>query len=140
MLTDFLALAGLAFSAFTSATILPGTSDAMFAALIWQKPQLALLAFWVAGISNSAGALLSYVLGQALYQKKRLKVSDNVLHYLKKYGAWLLLLSWLPIIGDALPVAAGWLRLNFWHCALAIIIGKFSRYFFIWQGVALISA
>jgi membrane protein YqaA with SNARE-associated domain len=38
------------------------------------------------------------------------------------------LLSWLPLIGDALCVAAGWLRINPWHTALFMLTGKTARY------------
>jgi membrane protein YqaA with SNARE-associated domain len=39
-----------------------------------------------------------------------------------------LLLSWLPAIGDPLCVLAGWLRLPFWPSVLYMAIGKFLRY------------
>jgi membrane protein YqaA with SNARE-associated domain len=50
---------------------------------------------------------------------------------LQKYGGITLLLAWVPIIGDPLCVAAGWLRLNPWLCALFIAIGKFARYWIV---------
>jgi len=46
----------------------------------------------------------------------------------RRRGAPVLLLSWVPLIGDALCVAAGWLRLNLWWSALFIALGKFGRY------------
>ncbi|MFO8023832.1 hypothetical protein [Thiohalophilus sp.] len=40
----------------------------------------------------------------------------------------MLLLSWLPVIGDPLCVAAGWLRIH-WLLSLVLIgIGKTARY------------
>ena len=47
---------------------------------------------------------------------------------MRKYGSPALLLSWVPILGDPLCVAAGWLRLNPWLSALFIALGKFARY------------
>ena len=41
----------------------------------------------------------------------------------------------LPIIGDALPLAAGWLRLNALHCAIILITGKLLRYAMIYWGM-----
>ena len=41
---------------------------------------------------------------------------------------WALLAAWLPVIGDPLCVAAGWLRINAWLAALFMAIGKFVRY------------
>ena len=46
----------------------------------------------------------------------------------RRYGAPALLLAWVPLIGDVLCVAAGWLRLSPWHAALFMAIGKFARY------------
>jgi membrane protein YqaA with SNARE-associated domain len=46
----------------------------------------------------------------------------------KRYGAPALLLAWLPIVGDALCVAAGWLRLH-WAAALGFMAaGRLARY------------
>jgi membrane protein YqaA with SNARE-associated domain len=42
-----------------------------------------------------------------------------------------LLLAWVPLIGDALCLAAGWLRLHWWQAALFMAMGKFARYWVI---------
>jgi membrane protein YqaA with SNARE-associated domain len=44
-------------------------------------------------------------------------------------------LSWLPVIGDALCVASGWLRQNALAATLFIAIGKFVRYWALAEGV-----
>jgi membrane protein YqaA with SNARE-associated domain len=36
--------------------------------------------------------------------------------------------SWLPIIGDALCFAGGWLKMPIMSSGLIILAGKFSRY------------
>lgn len=46
----------------------------------------------------------------------------------RRFGTPALLLAWVPLIGDALCVAAGWLRLNWWQAALFMATGKFARY------------
>jgi membrane protein YqaA with SNARE-associated domain len=46
----------------------------------------------------------------------------------RRYGTPALLLAWVPLIGDALCLAAGWLMLNPWQAMLFMAIGKFSRY------------
>ena len=46
----------------------------------------------------------------------------------RRYGTPVLLFAWVPLIGDALCLAAGWLRLNPWQAALFMAIGKLSRY------------
>ena len=47
---------------------------------------------------------------------------------MRKYGAPVLLLSWVPVIGDPLCVAAGWLRLNPWLSLAFMALGKGARY------------
>jgi membrane protein YqaA with SNARE-associated domain len=47
---------------------------------------------------------------------------------LQRYGATALLLAWLPIVGDALCVAAGWLRIH-WAASLGFMAtGRLARY------------
>lgn len=46
----------------------------------------------------------------------------------RHYGRWSLLLSWAPIIGDPLTVAAGVLREPFWSFLVLVTIAKVGRY------------
>lgn len=48
--------------------------------------------------------------------------------WMTRLGPPALLLSWLPVVGDPLCAAAGWLRLSFWPCVIYMAIGKFGRY------------
>lgn len=126
---DFWPLIGtLWLSAFTSATILPGTSEAAFAAAVLHRPQDAWVLLLAAGSGNVFGSMVSYWMGRVLPERHRNKITPAAAAKLQRYGAWALLLAWLPMVGDALPVAAGWLRLNAWYCALALAVGKFGRY------------
>ena len=47
---------------------------------------------------------------------------------LQRWGSVALLLSWVPVIGDALCAAAGVLRLNWAACLLWMAVGKGLRY------------
>ena len=116
----------LAVSAFTSATVLPGTSDIALTALLLRNPNDWLSIFLVASVANSLGGIVSYGLGYWL--PKRHRISDKAKRLFEKYGVWALLLSWMPVIGDLLPIAAGWLRLNVWLSAVMILLGKSIRY------------
>ncbi len=120
------ALLLLTLSAFTSSTILPGTSVAVFIAFLWQYPHAWAPALILAGIANTLGSLTSYAMARLIPLKKN--IPEKHLHLLQKYGTGLLLFSFLPFIGDALPLAAGWLRLPLWRCIFFISIGKFSHY------------
>lgn len=117
---------GLFFSAFTSATILPGTSEAVLAALVWKRPSEWVVAWAVATVGNVSGSLISYAMGRFFPQK--LSKKNKGVRWLKRYGASAMLFAWVPFVGDALPIAAGWLRLNVWWCTFCLLIGKSGRY------------
>ena len=40
----------------------------------------------------------------------------------------ILLLSWVPLVGDPICAVAGWLRLPFLPCLAWMALGKFARY------------
>ncbi len=48
--------------------------------------------------------------------------------WVHRFGAPILLLSWLPVVGDPLCAVAGWLRLPWLSCLIFMAIGKFARY------------
>ncbi|MDO5639957.1 MAG: DedA family protein [Neisseria sp.] len=127
------ALLALAASAFTSATILPGTSEAAFALFVYQYPQAWAAALLVAGLANGLGSVVSYGMGRLIPPKKQ--PSEKVLRWLRRWGVWALLLAWLPVVGDGLPIAAGWLRLDFWKSVLMLVAGKFLRYAVLLAGI-----
>ena len=114
---------------FLSATLLPGGSEVNVVAAIAQgsNPLWKILA--AVTIGNTLGGLSNYLLGRFVPSRvPKGPRAKQVLNWLKRHGAWSLLLSWLPVIGDPLCVAAGWLRLNLWWSTLAILVGKGLRY------------
>jgi membrane protein YqaA with SNARE-associated domain len=125
---------GLFGSAFLSATVLPGASEVMFGAIVTAYPQLALAALGVATLGNVLGCLLTYGMGRAANRGwARLKrVEVDVEHprvqRLRRIGPPALFLSFLPLVGDALVLAAGWLRMPFWASMFWIALGKAARY------------
>lgn len=119
------ALASLALSAFISATLFPGASEAGQAAVIAAWPESWPSVLVVASVANTAGAMTSFLLGRFLPQKKH---AAAVVQKLQRYGTPLLFFSWLPLVGDALPLAAGWLRMPWAPSLLWIFSGKAARY------------
>ena len=124
---------GLFFSAFISSTIAPGGSEAVLAYMIseghYQVQQLVI----VAAIANTLGAMTTWGLGMLAAKKFPVasllpKKNQNALDTVKKRGIWVLFFSWLPVIGDALCFAGGWLRLPILPACLVIFAGKFGRY------------
>ena len=114
-------------SSFLAATLLPGGSEAVLFAVLKLHPEQFWPALGVATLGNTLGGLSSYLLGRLIPQTKPLKGLATV----QRWGSPALLLSWVPLLGDPLCVAAGWLRLNPWWSTLFIAIGKFGRYWVI---------
>lgn len=117
-------LLGLFVASFLSATLLPGGSEAVLLVLILAKPELAGAALILATIGNTLGGMTTYAMGRALPQSTVPQKSALV----GRRGAPMLLLSWVPLIGDALCAAAGWLRLAWLPCLFWMALGKAARY------------
>ena len=129
-------LAALFASAFVSATVLPGNSEIVLVAVLKAFPERFAQAIALATLGNTLGGLTTYGVGRLLPQRK---IPDGrALAWVRRYGAVALLLSWVPVIGDALCAAAGWLRVPLWSSALALLIGKLARYLAVAQAVSIL--
>ena len=124
MINDELSLGGLFLSSFLAATLLPGGSEAVLFGVLKLNPGLLWPALALATLGNTLGGMSSYLLGRILPERKPTKW----LTFVHRYGSPALLLAWAPLIGDALCVAAGWLRLNAAYVALFMAAGKLARY------------
>ena len=129
---------GLFFGSFLAATILPFSSDALFAAILvlTKRPWACLI---VGTIGNWLGGLTSYAIGwlgkwewiERWFHVSREKVEQHRLKVLR-FGSWLALLTWVPFVGDIFAVALGFYRARTVPCALLMLVGKFSR-FLLWM-------
>lgn len=132
---DLLSLAGLFAVAFVAATILPAQSEAALVGLLVLGKQSPVMLVIVATIGNVLGSVTNWLLGRWIehYRHRRwFPVSEQALDratgWYRRWGRWSLLLSWAPIGGDALTVAAGVLREPFWSFLLLVTIAKAGRY------------
>lgn len=119
---------------FAAATILPGGSEIALVAVIQRNPETLWAAIVVATAGNTLGAMTTYAIGRLIPNRLRPVAIASV----QRYGAWALLLAWLPVVGDALALAAGWLRLNPWLSMVALAAGKLARYLVVagaWLGI-----
>ncbi len=121
-------------SSFVSSTLLPGNSEIVLVAVLKAGSAAPAAAVAVATIGNTLGGLTTYGIGRLL--PSRIPEGAAIAR-VRRYGVAALLFSWLPIVGDALCAAAGWLRLNAVGCTLAMAAGKAARYAVIAQAVAL---
>lgn len=123
----------LFFSAFISSTLFPGGSEAVLAYLSSEEKYALILLVAVATLGNTLGAMTSWGLGRLIsirYSTENLvKTSQQkAVKRLQKYGSPILLLSWLPIVGDPLCVAAGWLKIHWLPSLFFVAVGKLVRY------------
>jgi membrane protein YqaA with SNARE-associated domain len=121
-------LAGLALASFLAATVVPLSSEAVLFGYLQLHPDHAAAAIMIATVGNTAGGMTSYLLGRLLPERTQKKLDPRALGWLKRHGAPATFFAWLPLVGDALCIAAGWLRLN-WLGALGFMAaGRLLRY------------
>jgi len=123
-LNSDISLWGLFFSSLLGATLLPGGSELVLIGVLTLHPELFWPALIVGSLGNTIGGMISFGMGWLLPQTQQLKHIEKVRHY----GTPALLFAWAPLVGDALCVAAGWLRLNPLNAVLFMLTGKFARY------------
>ena len=128
--------AGLFVASFLAATLLPGGSEIVLIAVLHKHPDAVVQAVAVATLGNTLGGTTSDLIGRMIPNK----AESKAIIYLHKYGYWALLFSWVPLFGDALCVAAGWLRYNPWVSLLLVAIGKLFLYVLVAGGWTWISA
>jgi membrane protein YqaA with SNARE-associated domain len=124
---------GLFITCFLAATILPIASEVFLISMLAAKydPLSSLL---IASTGNTLGSYLNFGIGYIGNPEwlKKLRVKQKTIESWKasiqKYGAWLALLSWLPIVGDIIGIALGFFRANIFWSFIFIAIGKFIRY------------
>lgn len=117
-------LAGLFGAAFVSATILPGNSEAALLALLHFQPQAVWPALFVATLGNVLGGLTTVWLGRRLPRPPEGRAGRLA----QRFGPPCLLLSWFPLVGDALCGVAGWLRWSWGAVLVWVTLGKAARY------------
>jgi len=120
-------------TAFSSATLIPMGSEAVLLYNLSQNYDFVLM-FSLAVIGNTLGAFVNYYLGykgeEYLKRKKYLKEQTIIKHKhtFNKYGAFALLLAWVPILGDGLTFVAGMLKYSLIKFSVYVFLSKLFRY------------
>lgn len=130
-----LALTGLFFAAFVAATLLPGQSEAVLAALVIATEHPVWLLVSVASFGNVLGSVVNWFMGRFLMRYRdhpRFPFTAAQIARAQDWYArrgWVSLFgSWLPIIGDPLTLAAGIMREPLWRFLLVVTLAKAGRY------------
>lgn len=120
-------------SAFISSTIAPGGSEAVLAYMVSTGSFRTENLIAAATLGNSLGAMTTWGLGWLAAKKYPVetllsKDKQKALATVKDKGLWVLFFSWLPVVGDALCFAGGWLKLPIGSAFIVIMLGKLCRY------------
>ena len=79
--------------------------------------------------------MTSWAVGRVIPSEGGKRLAPRAVALARRYGVAALLLSWVPLVGDALCVASGWLRHDWRLASLAIAAGKLARYVALAEGV-----
>lgn len=116
---------GLLVFAFLSASVIPVSSEAAILGAIYLEWDPWQVLLW-AGIGNCLGIAMNYGIGwfaaEKWLAKKTELLQSRAYKLAEKYGILALFLSWMPVIGDPITIAAGVLRMNF----LMFVVISFS--------------
>jgi membrane protein YqaA with SNARE-associated domain len=137
MLHDWLnqpGYASLFMLSFLASTLIPlGSEWLLVMMLVKGYPPLETV--MIATTGNYLGALTTYLIGiwggewlisrvLRVSAEQRRRAGDQY----RRYGAFTLFFSWLPVIGDPLCLVGGILRTNIWLFTLLVASGKLCRY------------
>lgn len=133
VLTDW-GYVGLFISALLAGSIIPFSSELVMGALVAMglEPWLCVLS---ATLGNTAGGLTCYWLGQLgrmdwieKYLGVKCEKVERMQHFLQGRGALMAFFAFLPFVGEAIAVALGFMRSNFWLTTASMFAGKLARY------------
>ena len=126
---------GLFAASFVAATILPAQSEAVLAAMILSGGYDTTLLLAVATAGNVGGSVVNWGLGRGVSKFEgrrwfpvRREMLARAEGWYARWGRWSLLLSWAPVIGDPLTIAAGLMRERLSVFLLLVTAAKLGRY------------
>jgi membrane protein YqaA with SNARE-associated domain len=131
---ESLGLFGLFLGCALSATIIPFSSEALLAAALLINDNVWAVVI-IASLGNTLGGMVSFLLGwlckwewlEKYFKIKREKL-ERFRSHIERYGVWAALFTWLPIVGDPLAIAMGFMRSNPWWTMVIMFVGKAIRY------------
>jgi len=141
---DYLTLGylGLFIGTFLSATLLPFTSEgilvAFFSSNTYENNFDVFFIILIATLGNFLGGVTNYIIGYYASSEKLIKKfnlnKDKLKKWrkrLNKWGVWLGLISWLPIVGDPMVAVLGFYKVKIMPLSVLMFIGKLVRYIII---------
>ena len=130
--------AGMFLCAYIAGSFVPFSSEAVMVALLATTAVNPWAVLVSASIGNILGSMTNYYIGtkgdlERIGRWFRVKPARLVAtrRWVGKYGGWMGLLTFLPIIGTLIALSLGLLRCNPLFVFITTSIGKFTRYFII---------
>lgn len=127
---------GLFIGSFLASTIIPMSADVLLVGVLALGGNI-WLCLAIATVGNWLGGLTSYwigYIGRWDWIERWFKVKEEQLirqkNKINKYGSFLALLTWLPIVGDLFAIALGFYRINPVTSAVYMLAGRFLRFLF----------
>ncbi|MCH8998741.1 MAG: DedA family protein [Proteobacteria bacterium] len=126
---------GLFLAAFLAATVVPFSSEVLLLGMDVSGEFEAIGLLAVASLGNTLGSVTNWCLGRfclhwqdAKWFPVKPRALDRAGRWFNRYGTWVLLLAWVPVIGDPITLAAGALKTRFSRFLLLVAISKTGRY------------
>jgi membrane protein YqaA with SNARE-associated domain len=129
------ALGGMFLAGVAEATFLPVRSEIVLVGLLYADRAAWPVLLAVAALGNTLGATVNWTMGFFIarfegrrwypFRREQIARAERWYH---RWGRWSLLLSWVPVIGDLLTVAAGLLREPLPVFLLIVGLAKTVRY------------
>lgn len=125
---------GLFVGSFLASTLIPMSADVLLIGILALGGNI-WACLWIATIGNWLGGLTSYWIGwigKWEWIEKWFRVKEEQLirqkHKIDKYGVFLALFTWLPLIGDLLAIALGFYKVKPYSSAFYMLLGRFLRF------------
>lgn len=120
-------------------TLVPGGVEGLLLVMVQQQSHHWLSLFLVATVGNTLGGAVTFLAGMLLARTvhtgapesrigRWFRLDATALDRVRRFGSPVLLLSWMPVIGDPLCLAGGFIGLRLRTSLLMIALGKAARY------------
>lgn len=135
---------GMLVSSFLAGSVFPFSSEAIMLGLLAAGLDPVALVIY-ATIGNVGGSMFNYGvgrLGKIEWVEKYLHVKKEKVERTRKFlagrGAWLGVISFVPILGSAITVTLGLMKANFYITFISVTLGKIIRYIVLAAGASLV--
>lgn len=125
---------GLFIAAMLAGSVVPFSSEVVLLGLVklGLDPTLCLLS---ASLGNTAGGMTCYYMGrlgktnwiEKYFKVKQAKI-EKMQRFLSGKGALMAFFAFLPVVGEVISIALGYMRSNVWLTTASMFAGKLIRY------------